>query len=317
MVQPCLPSSYAPGVELVPSEGGLLPVAADSLPEAVSPPESVAARLEETEPTSVPTARPTEGRVIAPLPPSRPSPGLETEATASSRPAAGEAEPEADALLPAAERRPQASSPGPLPVAADSPPAAPRRARAAGTRVKPAGPAPPSPTGRRRAEPTAEPEPSDIPARRGRARRSASSQHPTAQKGMAAESPRSRPLPPTSYAGVSTAREVEPGRGSPASGAVEHDSFLPPVLPAEVPAAVPPAPENVARVGLSAVPPRPARWSREEAESPTAGPEIRVTIGRVEVRAGPPASPPPRPSSPAGPRLSLEDYLKKCAGRGR
>ncbi|MBX9581698.1 MAG: hypothetical protein K2X87_15455, partial [Gemmataceae bacterium] len=51
---------------------------------------------------------------------------------------------------------------------------------------------------------------------------------------------------------------------------------------------------------------------------PEGPPVVRVTIGRVEVRANFPSPPAGRP--PAGrpaPRLSLEDYLKGRAGGGR
>jgi len=49
----------------------------------------------------------------------------------------------------------------------------------------------------------------------------------------------------------------------------------------------------------------------EQAEAGDSAPRIKVTIGRVEVRAVMPATPPARParSAPASP--SLEDYLKK------
>jgi hypothetical protein len=60
-----------------------------------------------------------------------------------------------------------------------------------------------------------------------------------------------------------------------------------------VPAAAPPAPVSV-----------PAR--------PERAPSVRVTIGRVEVRAPapPPAAPAARPPA-FSPRLSLEDYLRE------
>jgi hypothetical protein len=38
-------------------------------------------------------------------------------------------------------------------------------------------------------------------------------------------------------------------------------------------------------------------------------PIVRVTIGRIEVRAVHPTAPAPKPAKPAPPRLSLEDYL--------
>jgi hypothetical protein len=41
-----------------------------------------------------------------------------------------------------------------------------------------------------------------------------------------------------------------------------------------------------------------------------ASPEIRVTIGRIEVRAIVAPSPSPRPPAPRAPRSSLDDYLR-------
>jgi hypothetical protein len=42
-----------------------------------------------------------------------------------------------------------------------------------------------------------------------------------------------------------------------------------------------------------------------------AEPVVRVTIGRIEVRATAPAPPPAPAARPAGPRLSLEEYLRR------
>ena len=39
-------------------------------------------------------------------------------------------------------------------------------------------------------------------------------------------------------------------------------------------------------------------------------PTIQVTIGRIEIRATPPAAPVPKPR-PASPTLSLDDYLRQ------
>ena len=49
--------------------------------------------------------------------------------------------------------------------------------------------------------------------------------------------------------------------------------------------------------------------SRQPAKQPPA-PAIHVTIGRVEVRATPPAANKPRVAQAVGPKLSLEDYLR-------
>jgi hypothetical protein len=49
--------------------------------------------------------------------------------------------------------------------------------------------------------------------------------------------------------------------------------------------------------------------SRQSPRQPTP-PVIHVTIGRVEVRATPPATNKSRPPQPVGPRMSLEDYLR-------
>jgi hypothetical protein len=43
-------------------------------------------------------------------------------------------------------------------------------------------------------------------------------------------------------------------------------------------------------------------------------PEVRITIGRVEVRPHAPAAPAPAPEPPwTPPRLSLDDYLARSA----
>lgn len=52
-----------------------------------------------------------------------------------------------------------------------------------------------------------------------------------------------------------------------------------------------------------------AGWGRSAAEA--SEPTIRVTIGRIEVRATTPAPPPAPAARPAGPRLTLEEYLRR------
>jgi hypothetical protein len=58
-------------------------------------------------------------------------------------------------------------------------------------------------------------------------------------------------------------------------------------------------------------------FSQVEQGPSTSEPIIRVTIGRVEVRAVHPPVPMPKPVKPAPPRLSLEDYLRKRARGSR
>ena len=53
-----------------------------------------------------------------------------------------------------------------------------------------------------------------------------------------------------------------------------------------------------------------ARAQSRQLPSQPAPPVIHVTIGRVEVRATPPATNKSRASQPVGPRMSLEDYLR-------
>ena len=52
--------------------------------------------------------------------------------------------------------------------------------------------------------------------------------------------------------------------------------------------------------------------TRTHATSPAAGePTIKVTIGRIEVRAVTPPAQPAKPKKPTAPRLSLDDYLRR------
>lgn len=62
-------------------------------------------------------------------------------------------------------------------------------------------------------------------------------------------------------------------------------------------------------VAGSRIPPS-RRSQARAADTPPITPTIQVTIGRIEVRAAPPVSPPPRAARPATPKLSLEDYLR-------
>lgn len=69
----------------------------------------------------------------------------------------------------------------------------------------------------------------------------------------------------------------------------------------------------------SRVSPQPPEPSIPEQRSSPVTSTIRVTIGRVEVRAVTPAQSAPRPARrpPPGPPLSLDDYLKQRGGRQR
>jgi len=90
------------------------------------------------------------------------------------------------------------------------------------------------------------------------------------------------------------------------------------------PETAPPAPtERAASQPIEAVtahPPVLAHTRKAAAEQPAAqkaAPTIRVTIGRIEVRAVVPAPPTPRPAAePRMPALPLDQYLKQ-RGEGR
>jgi len=62
---------------------------------------------------------------------------------------------------------------------------------------------------------------------------------------------------------------------------------------------------------LAIQPRRRKGFSPLEQRSSTSAPIIRVTIGRVEVRAIHPPAPAPKSTKPVQPKLSLEDYLRK------
>ena len=73
---------------------------------------------------------------------------------------------------------------------------------------------------------------------------------------------------------------------------------------------------------MPATPPGPSASRRENratgsAPTPVPPTTVHVSIGRIEIRATPTASKPARSQAPAGPRLSLDDYLKTRNGGGR
>jgi hypothetical protein len=73
---------------------------------------------------------------------------------------------------------------------------------------------------------------------------------------------------------------------------------------------------GAARHGLPAPPSRPAVVVEQPARGDA--PSVRVTIGRIEVRAVTPPTPPPRPAARLRPpRLTLDDYVRRRDERAR
>ena len=58
-----------------------------------------------------------------------------------------------------------------------------------------------------------------------------------------------------------------------------------------------------------------ANETANETTGETAAPVIRVTIGRIDVRAVNASAPQARRAMPAAPKLSLEEYLRSRSGR--
>lgn len=189
-------------------------------------------------------------------------------------------------------------------------------------RDEPAGTAPPRAERRRSAPPpeTAEPEPALFSRPVARPDRTV-----VAMPRPAAE----RPAPPAPPApgphGVLPAepprreQEVRPALTQDVRSATEPSRPSPPAPPSPVTPLPAPAPV-LARPAVTALAPRrepPAQ--RLEASEPA--PVIRVTIGRIEVRAMPPAAASSAPAAPAETRRgsgpSLEDYLQRRSGAGR
>jgi len=57
------------------------------------------------------------------------------------------------------------------------------------------------------------------------------------------------------------------------------------------------------------------RWTARTRDEPTPAPDVRITIGVVEVHAVPPRSSPPRPVTARRPGTSLAEYLGQRTGR--
>ena len=108
--------------------------------------------------------------------------------------------------------------------------------------------------------------------------------------------------------GVAVAQPAGPGLVQPASAT---SRTMPPARPSP---AVTPA--TLDRAGVTAAPgpaTPPISGVRSEA-APAARPTVQVTIGRIEVRAVPPPPASPARREPAGPRVSLDDYLRERNG---
>jgi hypothetical protein len=73
--------------------------------------------------------------------------------------------------------------------------------------------------------------------------------------------------------------------------------------------------ESHPRTGHPAGGMAPARHGAQPYPPPPAPPTIRVSIGRIEVRAVMPPAPTPAPAPPAAPLLTLEAYLRERTGR--
>jgi hypothetical protein len=97
-----------------------------------------------------------------------------------------------------------------------------------------------------------------------------------------------------------------PGAAATEGGRFQHADAEPVIVH---PRTVARADESNSRAGIA------TNRAASEATGETAAPVIRVTIGRVEVRAIMQSAPPARRQSPAAARLSLEDYLRSRSGR--
>ena len=127
--------------------------------------------------------------------------------------------------------------------------------------------------------------------------------------------------------------QPEPGRATPTAPVAVAAPVVPSPAPAQAPAVeadATPRPEPATGIAPSIprmpAPPLPAAvipLSRPVAvrvAEPQRRPEppaVRITIGRVEVRAVPANPPAARPGRRASPKLSLEDYLRPRAGGAR
>ncbi|HEX9990083.1 MAG TPA: hypothetical protein VGE45_16620 [Chloroflexia bacterium] len=149
--------------------------------------------------------------------------------------------------------------------------------------------------------------------------------------------PAQAPAPPMSLSGARVPRPdvpVEPAIRQDAATPVNTEGSvvpataqtLPLVQQAAPPVAITPRPaserivpvpqESNPRMTHPAGTMSPARHgARTQPPPPPAPPTIRVSIGRIEVRAVMPPAPTPAPAPPAAPMLTLEAYLRERTGR--
>ena len=113
-----------------------------------------------------------------------------------------------------------------------------------------------------------------------------------------------------------------PSPGAQASSDASQDTLASKATPdrPEPPDAPPPVAPRMVRPHLDGYLERGPQEPRVAAPE-SSGPAIRVTVGRIEVRAitPPPPMPPAQRTTPArpGPKLSLDDYLKQRSGGQR
>jgi len=134
------------------------------------------------------------------------------------------------------------------------------------------------------------------------------------------------PAPPLDPAPFAPRHVAMASPGPAVEPAAPPTIFAPPPPPAEnAPRPAPPV-ETMRPAAHVPTPPmseaaapllRRANARGHEARPSPATAAVRITIGRVEVRAIQPAPPAARPGRHAPPRLSLEDYLRPRPGGGR
>jgi hypothetical protein len=117
----------------------------------------------------------------------------------------------------------------------------------------------------------------------------------------AATPPPPRPFPPATPPPTPARRDAPTVRGAQA---------WPLLRPAPPPILTPPA---AALAWTRAGQPSPRAAARPP--SPPSPPPVQISIGRIEVRAAAPTPPSRRAAALAGPRLSLDDYLRARGGR--